>query len=294
MNRFLGVSIFLAIVIASFSGSQVVAGEIGGDEPREPKTELSEILLRDGTLLKGTIIEIREDSVIFETQSLGQITISKANIERMAEKEDSLGVYSDPDQNSIMFCPTPATVPKGDFYFRDFELFFLNFGLGITDDFDLSVGTLFPVSSSATLLSLGGKYRLLDREKHPIGLALTGGFTKLDNSNFVAFGGIAGIGNAQKSLNLSINRTIHDNDNTDTMIVLGGDWQISRRSKLLAEYFSSAKLLDDESDDLNGFINVGFRIFGQIHSFSFSGFRPIGEDTGSFWLWPMVMYSVHF
>jgi hypothetical protein len=57
---------------------------------------------------------------------------------------------------------------------------------------------------------------------------------------------------------------------------------------------STSSLLEDEDDDLNGFLNVGLRLFGESHSFSLSGFRPLLDDSDSFLAWPMIMYSNHF
>ena len=82
---------------------------------------------------------------------------------------------SDPDYNTIMFCPTPSTLEQGDWYFRDFELLVLNFGYGLTDNLDLSFGTLFPVTGDIELITLGAKLEILDRDTEGLGLALTGG-----------------------------------------------------------------------------------------------------------------------
>jgi len=76
--------------------------------------------------------------------------------------------------------------------------------------------------------------------------------------------------------------------------ILGADVQSSRRGKIFAEYMSSASLLADEDADLEGFLNVGVRLFGDSHSFSLSGFRPLTDDSGSFVAFPMLMYSNHW
>jgi hypothetical protein len=275
--------------------SPAAAQEIGGSSgPPLNVREFDEILLKDGNLLRGRVIEQNENLVIFETESLGRLEIPLASIERIALRDQQSGVVQDPDQNSIMFCPTPATLPRGDSYFRDFQLFFLNFGFGITDAFDLSFGTLFPVSTKALMLSVGGKLRLVDRESAPIGLALTGSFTHLEETNFGAFGAVAGIGDLHRSLNLAVNLAYDDDGDTETIFILGGDVQTGRGNKLFGEYFSSSSLLKDEDDDLKGFINIGFRFFGENHSFSLSGFRPLIGDSDGFIAFPMIMYSKHF
>jgi len=285
----------LLLLLALLCGGQASAQEIGGvGAPVASPEKFDEILLKDGSLLLGRIIEESADLVVIETASLGRLEIPRANIERLAGRDAPAGVFPDPDQNTIMFCPTPATLPKGAAYFRDFELFLLNVGYGVTDALDLSFGTLFPVSAELFMLSTGAKWRLVDRDSSGIGLALTGSFTLLDETTFGAFGGVAGIGNRRNSLNLSVNRTYDDDGDAETVFIVGGDAQMGRRNKIFAEYFSSSALLEDEDDDLSGFINIGFRFFGERHSFSLSGFRPLGEDMGSLVAFPMIMYSQHF
>jgi len=283
----------LILLIVSVVLSSTTAATFSAEgPPLSTAIQLDEILLKDGNMLLGTIVEELPDMVIFKTESLGRLEIPRGKIEKLAHGEEVEGALADPDQNSIMFCPTPASLAKGDSYFRDFELLVLNFGFGVTDYFDLSFGTFFPVSSELLMFSVGGKLRLLDRDKQAIGLALTGGFTKMEELHFGTAGAVVGIGNSRKSLNLAINRTFNDDGDFDTVFIAGADMQVSRRSKFFAEYLSSSELLKNE--DVNGFVNIGIRIFGKSHSFSLSGFRPLSSDTGSFLAFPMVSYSVHW
>ena len=212
MHRILWIVLISVLLCFPASASPPPDGEIAtvDADDKIDSSAFDELLLKDGTLLRGKIIEEREDLVIFETPSLGRLEIARDQIERLAPHGKTAGVLNDPDQNSIMFCPTPATLPKGDAYFRDFELFLLNFGFGVTDNFDLSFGTLFPISSDVLLISVGGKLRLLDRDKFPVGLALTGGFTLLEDTSFGMAGAVIGIGNVHNSLNLAVNATFEE------------------------------------------------------------------------------------
>lgn len=285
---------FLLLTVLLAAGP-APAQEIGDSAPyAAPGGSWDEILLKDGNVLRGNIVEEREDVVVFESESIGRLEIPRANIKRLARRNATSGVFADPDQNTIMFCPTPATLPKGDAYFRDFELFILNFGAGLTDALDVSVGTLFPISSDVLMLSVGAKVRLVDRDAGGFGLALTGSYTRLEEIQFGSLGGVAGIGNARRSLNLALNYAFNNDGDNETYVLIGGDVQTGRSSKFIAEYFNASQLLDDETDDLHGFINLGVRFFGENHSFSLTGFRPLVDDSGSFIAFPMVMYSRHF
>ncbi len=161
-----------------------------------------------------------------------------------------------------MFCPTPATLDKGESYFRDYELFFLNFGYSVTDELDLSLGTLFPISTEVLMLSVGAKLRLLDRETQPLGLALLGSYTQLEEINFGSIGIVAGIGDRRQSLNLTINRSFDDDGDAETILLAGFDTQGPGRSKFIMEYMNSATLFAEDADELEGFLNFGLRFFG--------------------------------
>lgn len=289
-------SIIVAVLLAAPAAAQV-PGQVEAESP-SPTDARDEILLADGTILRGEVIEEREDVVVFATPSLGRLEIPRTEVVRLAHGGEGPGVVEDPDFNSIMFCPTPATLPAGDFYFRDFELVILNFGFSLTEALDVSFGTLFPISSSTSMLSGGFKFRLVDRERSGLGLALIGNYTVLEDSRFGAVGAVAGVGNAQRSLNLAVTRGVDDNEEFGEeergfAYIVGGDIQVGRGSKLFAEYLTSSVLLGDD-DDLRGFVNLGVRWFGQDHSFSLSGFRPLIEDSGGFIAFPMVMYSRHW
>ena len=280
-------AILLLAAVAAAAANDFAGAPAAGSPP-------DEVLLTDGTLLAGRILEELADRIVFETDALGRLEIPRASIVRLARGAERTGALSDPDYNSLMFCPTPATLAKGDSYFRDFELFFLNYGASLADAFNLSVGTLFPVSSEVLMISLGGKLRLADRETQPVGLALTGSYTRLEEVKFGAVGVVAGGGDRRRSLNLAVNQTFDDDGDTELAFILGADVQSSRRGKIFAEYMSSASLLADEDADLEGFLNVGVRLFGDSHSFSLSGFRPLTDDSGSFVAFPMLMYSNHW
>ncbi len=155
-------SIILFLCIALGTAMAAPPQEFATNDPVKPApAKFDEILLKDGNLLQGKIVEEFPDMVIFTSDSLGRLEIPRQNIEKLAYFTSTEGVITDPDQNSLMFCPTPASLPKGDAYFRNFELLFLNFGFGITDNFDISFGTFFPISANLLMVSAGAKWRRL-------------------------------------------------------------------------------------------------------------------------------------
>lgn len=255
------------------------------------------VYLRDGTVLPGRVVEETDDTVVLLHATLGQLEIDRTTIERVEE----LGVEdprpdwkSDPSYNSILLAPTPATLPKGTGYFRSIELFLLNFGYAPTDNFNLAIGTIFPLTDEFIGIMAGAKLRIVDREEHLIGLALTGSYTYLDELTDDALwsaGAVVGIGDSRKSMNLSVGGNFSGSDSS-LMLMLGADAQVGARTKVIAEFGNtSADLFNDE--DFNGLMNIGLRFFGDSMSFTLTGFRPLGESSGLF-LFPLAVFSINF
>ena len=257
-----------------------------------------EVVLVDGSVLRGLVLEQTENVVVLQTQSAGRIQIERRNIRSIGPVDDPTARRrgQDPDYNTVFFTPTPETVEPGAAYFRNFLLFFLNGGWGVAENLNLSVGTLFPISADLLGLSVGAKWRLLSREEAPLGVAVVAQGTFVEEARFGTIGGVIGIGSRDRSLNLAVLRSITDDSDDDgTIFLIGADAAIADRTKFLIEYGNSTEALgDDSDDDFNGMINVGFRWHGERISFSLTGVRPF-EDTGDEFLFlPLTMFSMHF
>lgn len=266
------------------------------NDPTPPPPLPDEIELRDGSILRGRIVEEVEGRIVIETQSLGRIEVKTDDVVRIvrgSEGQRREGKF-DPDVNSILLGPTPETIPQGSAYFRNFEILILNAGVGITDDLNASFGMLFPISSTTTMISLGLKYRLVSRERFPLGVAVAGGVNFVDDQQLSTLALITGVGDRRRSLNLSVHGAFTE-DASETFFIAGGDVQLGGSFKLLLEYANSTDAVVDSDEDIAGFLNVGFRLFGEVWSFSLTGVRPLAaEDTGDLLLFPLAAFSRHW
>jgi hypothetical protein len=255
--------------------------------------------LTDRTVLPGRIVEETDDSVVLDHASLGRLEVARETIERIeyiagAEAGERRHWNTDPSRNSILLTPTPATLPKGTGYFRSIELLLINFGYAPTDFLNLAVGTMFPIAEELFGIMLGAKLSVLDREEYPVGLALTGSYTyfdELQNDALWTAGGVLGIGSSRQSLNVSVGGSFSGN-NTDMIVMVGGDFQASARTKIIAEFGNTGAALFDD-DDFNGLMNIGLRFFGENMSFTLTGFRPL-EDSGGLILFPLAVFSINW
>lgn len=154
--------IAIAVVALLLAAVAVASPEEFGVAPAPEPAVPDEVLLTDGTVLTGRIVEMNDDVVVIVTESLGRMEIPRDRVVRTARAGDDAGVRMDPDRNTLMFCPTPETLPKGSHYFRDFELFFLNFGTAVSDDLDGFLNIGFRLFGDTHSFSLAGFRPLAD------------------------------------------------------------------------------------------------------------------------------------
>jgi hypothetical protein len=121
--------------------------------PGQPEPEIVTLRLVDGSTIRGVLIEEAAGHVVIETRTLGKLRIPREYIEAIVGADSTKAVPKprgfDPDYNSVLLGPTPETLPKGTSYFRSLEVLILNFGHAPTNNLNVSIATLFPVSSTS-------------------------------------------------------------------------------------------------------------------------------------------------
>jgi len=261
----------------------------------ETAPAIAEVVLVDGTRLRGRLVSETATHVVLETNA-GQLQIERERIRSVTYDVESAPPSprrrDDPDGNSLLLAPTARTLPRGDIYYRNFVLLFNNLGYAVTDAFDISVMAAFPVTSDVRIISLGAKLRLVSMDQAGIGVAVNGSTWIVDEEALSTVGGIVSVGNRQASVTAALNYGIADDEN-EAFVLLGGDLQVGRGIKLLAEYGNSGDALT-EDHDFKGIINVGFRLFWEQTSFTLTGFRPLEETGDDFLAFPLAMFSAHF
>lgn len=286
------------LIVALAPALTVVDAAIAQEEAAPDSQQVDELELTDGSVIRGQIESIDAKTIIIVTKLAGRLTIERANVRAIRRSVDGIAaatrLLTDPDYNTVMLTPTPETLDAGDMYFRNFELFLINVGYSPSDAVDLSAGTIIPITGDFVFGTLGAKVRLLSRATAPVGLALTGSVLFTEDHRFATFGGVIGIGDRERSLNLAVNRSESDGDDSGLWFMLAADTRLTNRSKFIIEYGNSTEAIgDDDEDDFNGLINVGIRWFGERMSFTLSGIRPLEETGDDFLLFPLAMFSVH-
>jgi len=109
-----------------------------------PSDSLVSISLKDGTTLKGSIVQEDEVSITVVTIGGLEVNVPKSSVVstkpirgRVAE-----GVFYrfDPNYSRLMFAPTGRPLRKGEGYFSDYYVCFPGISYGVTDQLSLMVG----------------------------------------------------------------------------------------------------------------------------------------------------------
>ena len=154
-SDFIGKLIFLSIfVIASILPT---CGQQTEDDPPQKV----EITLKDGNTIVGTLLQSNDLFYKIESESLGVIDISRANVETFVvlqeEEKSKLNGYPIDYHNSTHYLANPSgfTLKKGQSYYENIGVFFNSYAVGITDNFTIAMG-----GEVATLL-FGGQFPIL-------------------------------------------------------------------------------------------------------------------------------------
>ncbi len=161
--------------------------ELYAQEQGMPSDSLLSISLKDGTTLKGRIVQEDEASITVVTIGGLEVKVPKSSVistkpirGRVAE-----GVFYrfDPNYSRLMFAPTGRPLRKGEGYFSDYYVFFPGISYGFTDQISIMVGVsivpglglteqlryvaprigiqtseVFAVSAGALYVSVGGEF----------------------------------------------------------------------------------------------------------------------------------------
>lgn len=131
-------------------------------------TELdsANVLMKDGTLVRGTILGQTDNTVVIRSPHLGVLRIPRAQIAKLSgyvrnyHAEGSWS-FDDPNYTNSLVMPTANTLPAGRGYVGDYELVFLTGAVGVTDWFMINAGTLLiPLPAEDMIFDYGFKLRL--------------------------------------------------------------------------------------------------------------------------------------
>ena len=189
--------------------------------------------------------------------------------------------------HELFLMPTAYTMPKGTFYFSDYELFFLNVTGAPFDGTHLGVFTLFPITSDfLKTLTFGIKQNYY--RSYYFSSAVFGSFTP-DYPGFT-LGNVLSIGTPKTSLHLALSLIDDFSGDTEPQVLFMSG---IRYHVIILEY---TNLKSWAEKDFDGIITFGFRFGGKKISWDIGGFRPINKEitNSTLILLPFLKATVHF
>jgi hypothetical protein len=241
------------------------------DTATADSTRMYVLRTRDGSLFLGRLIRASVDSVYFVSAG-GPITVPRAavvELRQVGRGAMRAGVYwpPNPGDTRLFFAPTGRMLDKGEGYFSDTWLFFLNFVGGLTSRVTLGAGfSVFPTSDlSQNILYLTPKVGLIQTTSFNLAAgALIGyaGFSGFDEAanDVGSFGIVYGVGTAGSpdgSVTVGLGFGYGGGGFGDNPIVMiGGEKRVARRVSLLSENYIVTGVTDGT------LVSYGLRFFG--------------------------------
>jgi hypothetical protein len=234
---------------------------------------------RDGSLFVGRLVRATIDSVYFVSAG-GPITVARSavvELRPLGRGAMRAGVYwpPNPGNTRLFFAPTGRMLEKGEGYFSDTYIFFLNFVGGVTSRVTFGGGfSIFPTTDlTQNIFYLTPKVGLVQSADFNLAAgALIGyaGFSGFDDTgrDVGSFGIVYGVGTAGSpdgSLTVGFGFGYGGGGfGEDPILMVGGEKRVARRVSLLSENYIVAGVPDGI------LLSYGLRFFGDRLSVDFA------------------------
>jgi hypothetical protein len=232
-------------------------------------TRIYVLRTRDGSLFVGRLTRATMDSVYFVSAG-GPITVPRSavvELRQLGRGAMRAGVYwpPNPADTRLFFAPTGRMLEKGEGYFSDTYIFFLNFVGGLTSRVTFGGGfSIFPFGDfSSNIFYLTPKVGLVQRPSFNlaagalIGVAGFGGFDTGDIGSFGIVYGVGTSGSPDGSVSVGLGLGYGGGGlGENPILMVGGEKRIARRVSMLSENY----LVTGVEDGV--LVSYGLRFFG--------------------------------
>lgn len=278
-----------------------------------------QIILGDGKIVIGKLVQQDSQSFVIETKNLGTISIFRANAKSITfigseQIKNGQFFFPNPHPTRYFFGPSAIPLKKGEKYFQNAYLLSNSIQIGLTDQFSIGGGVVIPFlfyltpkigKKIAENIHIGGGLLIASSFISDLNVGLAVGYgsitlgTQEDNVTLNAGWGASKENNYDASTGISRNTW---GAASRPMFTLSGMTRISKKCMLLTEnWFVSAKQYQyDVNGKINGAQNTynmifsgGIRIMGEKNSFDIGILSPIVTGNTGFGI-PYVDYVIKF
>lgn len=253
---------------------------------------LKRIALRDGSVLNAALLRARTDTLFVQTAGGVQAAVADEQIDLIEDLAGEIvsGVYyrEDPNTTRLLLAPTGRGLKSGQAYFADYFLFFPTLAVGVTDHIALSGGISLVPGASSQLAYFGPKFSFPLSSYVSFSTGLLYLVIPEDTDDATLTYAVGTFGSKRNSVTLGLGLPFTSDGESDPVLLLGGEVQVSNGAKLLTENW-----LFTEGDGLFLF-SGGVRFFGAKMAVDLALISSDEFWEGGFPFIPWVDFSIFF
>lgn len=274
----------LGVMVAFVCASPAAAQDSAPAAPPVAQADsVTEIRLRDGSVLVGRVERESETLVVLVTAAGARVEIPRSQIVSMRRVVSRPGgeVWPEDDNVSrLFFTSTGRPLPKGEGYVSSYWLFFPFVGYGLTDRITIAGGTPIIPGGIGKLFYLAPKIALYDSER----LSFSAGALSMFATEYLNEGslgilyGVGTYGSRDNAVTFGAGwfyADVEDEFETsnEPVLMLGGERRVSRRVKLITENWFAV------NPGVSGLLSGGFRFVGDRLSADFALVGATGVEA---------------
>ena len=261
-------------------------------QPAQPvqggRTEVQELVLRDGSKLFGRVESETDTEVVFRTHAGATVTAKRADIVSLravkGRIESGEFLRTDSHRSRLFFAPTGRSLDKGQVSVGVFEFMAPFVQVGVTDRLSVGGGTplMFGFDEGFRPFWFTPKYQVVNREKFQAAVGVLQIFNTSGDNGGIAYG-VSTFGDSDNALTVGAGMAYAD-DNRGAVVMVGGEGRVRNNLKLITENYIW------QGGD--GIISGGVRFLGERLSADLGLAVPIG--AGDLIAFPVVSFMYVF
>ena len=278
--------LFSIVAVLLFAGP--AAAQSVDTAAKSSRTELYELVLRDGSRVFGTVERETDQEVVVRTQAGAIVTARRADVAslRLVTGRIERGEFlrSDLHRTRLFFAPTARSLKQGEVSFGVFQFIAPFVQVGVTDRISVGGGTplLFGFDDWDRPFWFTPKVQVVNAQNVQGAVGLLHVFDVNGDSAGIAYG-VGTVGNTDNAFTGGAGMT-YAGDSRAWIVMGGAEGRVSRAVKLMTENYVW--------QNGEGIISGGVRFLGERLSADLALAVPVG--VGEFYAFPVINFVYVF
>jgi hypothetical protein len=257
-------------------------------EPVSSRTEVHELVLRDGSRLFGSVESQTDAEIVFKTHAGAIVTARRADIVSLrrvkGRVEEGEFIRTDMHRSRLFFAPTGRSLEKGQVSVGVFEFLAPFVQVGVTDRFSIGGGTplVFGFDEDFRPFWFTPKFQVLNTDKVQASIGVLQILNTAGDNGGIAYG-VSTFGNSDNAVTVGAGLAYAD-DERGGVVMVGGERRVRNNLKLITENYMWG--------DGNGILSGGVRFLGERLSADLALAFPLGVND--FVAFPVVNFVYVF